>query len=79
MVAVGVAIVMLRAESAKAANRIQRLHDRQLSLERELWSEEMELARLRGPNEIRRRARDLGLNLVPPDRGPTPAGKIAGD
>lgn len=72
MVVIGVAIVLLRAESAKTANRVQDLHQRQITLEQDLWTEEMELAKLRGPNEIRRRARELKLDVVPPGVGTTP-------
>ncbi len=70
LVAIGIAIVLIRGESAKAANRVQRLHGRQLTLEQELWAREMELARLRTPDEIRRRARELGLEVVPPAPDP---------
>ena len=70
MVVIGVAIVVLREESAKVANRVQRLHGRQLVLEQNLWAREMDLAKLRTPDEIRRRARDLGLEVVPPKPDP---------
>ncbi len=66
MVAIGIAIVLLRGESAKVANRVQTLHNRQLEMEQELWAKEMTLAKLRGPDEIRRRAQELGLDVVPP-------------
>ena len=66
MVATGIAIVVIRGETAKASNRVQRLHQKQTELEHTLWSQEMDLARLRGPEEIRRRTKDLGLNLLPP-------------
>ena len=80
MTMVGVAIVAIRGESAKTANRVQRLHHRQVSLEQTLWSQEMELARLRGPEEIRRRANELGLDLVPPTAQAAPsAGGATGD
>lgn len=74
MVAVGVAIVAIRGESAKASNRVQYLHGRQVALEQELWAKEMELARLRGPDAIRRRASELGLDLVPPNAETRPDG-----
>ncbi|HVP10840.1 MAG TPA: hypothetical protein VMV94_06575 [Phycisphaerae bacterium] len=70
MMAVGVAIVVIREESAKVANRVQRLHGRQLVYEQTLWAREMELARLRTPDEIRRRAHELGLEVVPPKPDP---------
>jgi hypothetical protein len=66
LVGIGIAIVSIRGESAKAANRVQRLHQKQMQLGQTLWTQEMELARLRGPEEIRRRTKELGLNLVPP-------------
>lgn len=66
MVAVGLVIVGLRAESAKTANRVQKLHHRKVVLEQRLWAREMELARLRGPEAIRGRASELGLDLIPP-------------
>ena len=66
MVSTGIAIVVIRGETAKASNRVQRLHQKQTELEHVLWSQEMDLARLRGPEEIRRRTKDLGLNLLPP-------------
>lgn len=66
MVAIGVTVVAVRGESAKAANRVQRLHQRQVELQQRLWAQEIELARLRGPEEIRRRASELGLDLIAP-------------
>ena len=79
LVAVGLAVVALRGESAKSAYRVQRLHQRQLALEQALWAREMHLARLRGPDEIRRRTGELGLDVVPPATMPeqnrTEAGK----
>jgi hypothetical protein len=66
LVAISLAMVALRSESARTACRIQQLHQRRLMLDQELWAEEMELARLRGPKEIRRRTGELGLGVVPP-------------
>ena len=66
MVVIGVAVVAIRMESAKAAYRVQRLHQQKVALEQKLWSQEIDLARLRSPDEIRRRARELGLEVVPP-------------
>lgn len=66
MVAIGIAIVALREESAKAASRVQRLHRVAGTMEQRLWTLEMELARLRGPDEIRRRAAAMGLSVVRP-------------
>lgn len=70
MSAIGLMIVGVRGESAKAANRVQKLHHRKVELEQKLWAQEMELARLRGPDEIRKRASELGLDLIPPTANP---------
>lgn len=72
-VAVAVAVVLVRAESAKASNRIQRLHHQVVYLEQRLWEQEMQLARLRGPEEIRKRTDSLGLGVQPPARDATPS------
>lgn len=66
MMVVALAIVALRTESARSAYRIQALHQRKLALEHRLWTQEMELARLRVPDEIRRRVQELGLEVVEP-------------
>jgi len=71
-VAVAVTVVLVRAESAKASNRIQRLHHRVVYLEQQLWEKEMQLARLRGPEEIRKRTSTLGLEVVPPEKDRLP-------
>jgi len=70
MVLVGLAIVAIQGESARVANRIQKLHYKQVVLDQTLWTQQMELARLRGPEEIRKRAAELGLDVVPPRRDP---------
>ncbi len=75
LVALGVAIVGIRSETAKAAYRVQRLHQRKVALKQELWSKELELAKLRGPEAIRKRAEQMQLDVVPPA---APANKDAG-
>ena len=72
MVAIGVTMVAVRMESAKAAYRVQRLHQQKVAIEQRLWTQEIDLARLRSPDESRRRAAELGLEVVPPveDKGP---------
>ncbi|MFQ5412114.1 MAG: hypothetical protein ACE5EC_07440 [Phycisphaerae bacterium] len=74
MIAIGVAIVVIRGESAKTSNRIQQLHQNKIALQQKLWTQELELAKLRGPEAIRRRAEELGLNVVPPSQD-----AVAGD
>ncbi|MFQ5428939.1 MAG: hypothetical protein ACE5E1_01410 [Phycisphaerae bacterium] len=71
LVIIGVAIVAIRQESARTANRIQTLHRRKITLEQTLWTKELELAKLRGPEAIRRRAAELGSNVVSPGVPPS--------
>ncbi|MBK8270887.1 MAG: hypothetical protein IPK83_22285 [Planctomycetes bacterium] len=66
LVVIGVTIVGVRSESAKAANRIQRLHQTKVTIRQEMWSRELELAKLRGPEAIRKRAAEMELDVVPP-------------
>ena len=63
---VGIALVLLRAETARASNRVQRLHQEQTQLRHRLWGYEMELARLRAPQRIQERAAELGIDVHPP-------------
>ena len=66
LLAVGVAVVALREESARVANRVQRLHRSITAAHQGMWKLEMELATLRTPDRIRLRAASLGLNVVAP-------------
>ncbi|MBX3396293.1 MAG: hypothetical protein KF841_13095 [Phycisphaerae bacterium] len=66
LVSIGVTIVGIRGESAKAAERIQRLDQRKINIRQKLWAKEIELAKLRGPEAIRKRAAELKLDVVPP-------------
>jgi hypothetical protein len=59
--AVGIAVVALRAEQTRHTRRIQELQFRQVELRRQIWDQEMELARLRAPGIVRERAVRLGL------------------
>ncbi len=73
MVMVGVSTVMLRHESAKTSNRIHKIHHKKIVCEQKLWARQLELAKLRGPEEIRRRASDMGLGVVSPADTEEPA------
>ncbi len=66
IVLLGVAIVLLSQESAKAANRIQKLHQERIALEQQLWGKQLELAKLCAPEAIRQRAEELGFDLAAP-------------
>jgi len=62
---VGVGLVLLRQDMARASHRIQGLHHRKGELEQTLWARQMDLARLRVPQRVRQRVTDLGLTVVP--------------
>lgn len=70
---VGVTMVLLRGQTARAAHRVQRLHERQTRARHKLWGLEIELARLRAPDRIGRRAAALGLEVQPPTPDGPPA------
>ncbi|MCK6485846.1 MAG: hypothetical protein HUU22_15865 [Phycisphaerae bacterium] len=63
---VGIAVIDLRKEMARTSYRIQALHQKQIRLEQELWSRDIELARLRVPERLRARVAEFGLPLLPP-------------
>ena len=58
---VGLGVVVIRVDQAAISQRIQDLQFRQTELRRKLWTQEMELARLRSPGMIRDRAERFGL------------------
>jgi len=72
LVAIGIAIVVIRQKSAQAANRIQGYHQQTIALKQRLWSKQLELAKLRGPQAIRRRAEELGFDVLSPGSDPDP-------
>ena len=62
---IGIAVVAMRVQQAQSLYRIQALQFRQTELRQQIWSQEMELARLRSPQMIRERAGHLGLVAGP--------------
>ncbi len=67
--ALAAAVVMIRSEQARCARRVQCLRSRQIKLEREGWSHQAEMARLRTPAMIRERVERMRLCVAPPRRG----------
>lgn len=61
---VGLAVVALRVEQSIITRRIQVLQFRQGELRQRIWSQEIELARLRSLKEIRERAPDFGVPVA---------------
>ncbi|UCG31839.1 MAG: hypothetical protein JSU68_09245 [Phycisphaerales bacterium] len=58
----GAAMVVLRAEQAQLAYQAARLRQQELELQRTVWHQQLEIARLRAPNLVRQR-RD-GMKLM---------------
>lgn len=62
---IGIAIVAIRVDQSRVSQRIQTYQFQQTSLSREIWTQEMEMARLRSPQVIRAQAIRLGLEVGP--------------
>jgi len=65
MALIGIAVVAVRLEQARHLRQIQMLQFRQAELRQKIWSQEMELARLRSPQMIRERAARFGMEAGP--------------
>jgi hypothetical protein len=61
LTAIGIGVVAIRVDQARTTRRIQDLQFRQTDLQREIWRQEMELARLRSPQMIRERLERFDL------------------
>lgn len=67
---IGIAVVAIRVDEARHARRIQKLQIEQTELRQKIWSQDMELARLRSPHLIRQRAAQFGLEAAPAETPP---------
>lgn len=72
LASVGAGIVLIRQDMARCAYRIQVLHQKQVRQQEELWSRQMDLARLRVPDALRARLEQMGVQMEAPrvDRKP---------
>jgi hypothetical protein len=61
LTAIGIAVVALRVEQGRYMRRIQEMQFEQAQLRQNIWTLDMELARLRSPQMIRERAVRLGI------------------
>jgi len=59
LVVVGATIVVLRTEQARAAHQAATLQRQTVQLQRRIWRQQLEVARLRAPALVRRRHNDL--------------------
>jgi hypothetical protein len=59
LLAVGVATVAIRTHQVAIAQDTSRLHRQIVELERELWKQELTIARLRAPDLIQTRSASL--------------------
>ena len=71
---IGVVVVALRLEQAQHVREIQKLQFQQAELRQQIWTQDMELARLRSPQMVRDRAARFGVDASP---DPAPVGKPA--
>lgn len=63
LAAVGVAVVALRLDQVTTSRQIQELQFRRAELQRQIWTQDLEIARLRSPGVVRDRAKRFGLNV----------------
>jgi hypothetical protein len=63
----GIAAVVLRSQTTSAAWRVQRLQQRQVTLQHELWTTQAELADVAAPSHLRRRVLQMQLAVRPPE------------
>lgn len=61
LAAIGIGVVAIRVDQARTTRRIQDLQFQQTDLQRKIWHQEMDLARLRSPQMIRERIERFGL------------------
>ena len=69
MVGLGLGVVFLRSEQRRCARRVYGLESKWMQLRRDLWTVELQVARLRTPQEIRDKLDrfhiELGNNAQP--------------
>lgn len=71
LAAVAAGVIQIRLMNATAAREIHLLVGQQQALQRQIWQQEMESARLRTPQRIADRLASAGTGLLPPDAGRT--------
>ena len=67
VVFIALLLLHIRREEAALRHDVQQSLTRQMTLRRTLWDQRMEIANLVAPAEIRRRAREMTLNLTQED------------
>ena len=65
----GAAMVVLRAEQAQLAHQTARLQRQEIELQRRIWKQQLEIARLRAPNLVRNRREGMNLMARAPGQG----------
>lgn len=76
---VGIAVVVLRVDQLETSRRIQELQFRHVELQRQIWAQDLELARLLSPQQIRERAVRFGLVPGSEDAGSDGVGTRVSD
>jgi len=74
LAAVAVGLVQIRRAEIAARHEIEKLQRQQVALRRKMWDQQIQMGILTTPEEIRRRAIELGLQLP---QGPQPRYRLA--
>ena len=64
---IGAGLVHLRRQEVRLRYEIQRGHGKQLSLRRRLWDQRVRIGHLMAPAEVRKRVREMALDLTEED------------
>lgn len=74
---VAAAVAGIRVEQARCVSRIQQLRLQQLELTRDLHENQLQIARLRSPDQIESRIERLDLRVEAPDRSQSAGGGLS--
>ncbi|MCK4601077.1 MAG: hypothetical protein KAU28_01340, partial [Phycisphaerae bacterium] len=66
LAAIALALVHVRRAESCAGHEIQRLRTRQVELRRRMWDQEVRIGQLTAPGELRRKGREMSLDMAPP-------------
>lgn len=75
LAAIAAGVVHFRRERTHLRNEVETMDRRQRIIRRDLWDQQVRLARLIAPAEVRRRYQDMGLPMI--DRARLPQGPAA--
>ena len=74
--AVAVGLVQIRRAETVTRYRTQQIRSTRMRLQRVLWDQQIDLANLTAPAEIRHRAEEMALNLTDKSQRPTKLARV---